>query len=173
MNGCDALLLSLLCISFNLFTAIIGADNWLFPLCSSTPFYRIYFPRTYLTNPKKNRNTFKIENGPNSPHCLFPKLVQGIFSSRDCIENQRLVRRSSCYPLAFYWRARRKWRQREEMGGKISPTRAKNEVVHYIRLKIDQIRLEMDQKGLKLVFLYQKYLFWRKFCLRNIRFRRK
>ena len=27
VNGCDALLLSLLCISFNLFTAIIGADN--------------------------------------------------------------------------------------------------------------------------------------------------
>ena len=103
VNGCDALLLSLLCISFNLFTAIIGADNWLFPLCSSTPFYRIYFPRTYVMNPK-NRNTFKIESGPNSSLCLFPKLVQGVFPSKDSIENQRLVRSSSCYPLAFYWR---------------------------------------------------------------------
>ena len=61
VNGCDALLLSLLCISFNLFTAIIGADNWLFPLCSSTPFYRIYFPRTYLTNPKKTEILSKLK----------------------------------------------------------------------------------------------------------------
>ena len=50
--------------------------------------------------------------------------------------------------------SRRKWEEKVHLQG------LKMEFFSSIRLKIDQIRLEMDQKGLKLVFLYQKYLFF-------------
>ena len=44
------------------------------------------------------------------------------------------------------------------MGGQISPKRAKNGVSALD--KMDQIGPKMDQQGLKIVLLYQKYFFF-------------
>ena len=57
------------------------------------------------------------------------------------------------------------------MGGKITPTRAKNVVFALNKVEIDQIAIKMDQKGQKNVFCTKNTSFLRTFCLQNIRFR--
>ena len=52
----------------------------------------------------------------------------------------------------------RKWRQIEEMGGKILSTRA-NTVLALIRLKMDQTGPTMDQKWLKIKVFVPNILF--------------
>ena len=43
----------------------------------------------------------------------------------------------------------RKWRQKEELGGKMLPTRAKNGVLHKIMFKMAQTELTMELKWLR------------------------
>ena len=60
-------------------------------------------------------------------------------------------------------RYERKWRQREEMGGKNLPTKAKNCVffLHKIRFEMDQIGPKMDQNGaMNRVFVPKIPFFW-------------
>ena len=45
------------------------------------------------------------------------------------------------------------------MGGKITPTRAKNVVFALNKVEIDQIAFKMDQKRAKNCVLYQKDIF--------------
>ena len=45
------------------------------------------------------------------------------------------------------------------MGGKNSPTMAKNCVFALNKVKLAQLGPKMERKGLKIVFQYQKYLF--------------
>ena len=50
----------------------------------------------------------------------------------------------------------RKWRQREEMGGKISPTRGKKGFFAFYKDKNGPNRARMAPKGLKIVFFCTK-----------------
>ena len=58
-------------------------------------------------------------------------------------------------------RDEREWRQREEMRGKISVTRAKNGVFALTKIKkMDQLGPKIDEISLKIVLLFQKYRFF-------------
>ena len=52
----------------------------------------------------------------------------------------------------------RKWRQREEMGGKMAK-KGKLGAFALIKVKMDQIEPTMDQKRLKIQLFYQYHLF--------------